>query len=349
MSIWPGYKQEGLSVKEENVVYYDVRQTPFKIYGFWNPQINFHRMPDEVAEKASGAVAALNTNSAGGRIRFCTDSRYVAIRIKHAPYNHGTPGISRQGHLGVDMYIKKDEKDIYHGSFMPPVDMEDNYEGILYIKEEGMHQVTLCMPYAKEVYDMQVGIEKGSVLEVHTPYKNEVPIVFYGSSITQGASASRPGNSYENFISRKLDCNYINLGFSGSAMGETVVAEYISGLSMSAFVMDYDHNAPNTEHLQKTHEQFYKIIRAKNPELPILLLTKPDVGLEEENQARRAVIIRTFLNARENGDKHIYFLDGYNLFPNNCRRDCTVDDCHPNDLGMYFIAERIAEVLREVL
>jgi hypothetical protein len=349
MSVWVGYKQEGLSVKEENIVYCDVRQAPFKIYGLWNPQINFHRMPEEVAKNTSEAVVTHNKSAAGGRVRFCTDSPYVAIRIKHAPYNWGAPGISRQGQIGVDMYIENDGIDVYYGSFMPPVDMEEGYEGVLYIKEQGIHQITLCMPYVKEIYDIQVGLEKCSVLEAHTPYKQENPVVFYGSSITQGISASRPGNSYENFISRKLDCNYVNLGFSGSAMGETAVAEYIAELSMSAFVMDYDHNAPDIEHLEKTHEPFYKIIREKNPTLPILLLTKPDAGLEEENQARRAVVKRTFLNARENGDKHVYFIDGYSFFSENCRKDCTVDGCHPNDLGMYFIAEGVSKVLENVL
>lgn len=349
MGIWEGYTQVGLSVKEKDVVFYDVRQMPFQIYGLCNPQINFHRMPDEVAERVSDAVALHNKSAAGGRIRFCTDSSYVAIRMKHAPYNYGAPGISRQGQIGVDMYVEKDGKDVYLGSFMPPVDMEEGYEGILHMHEQGMHQITLCMPYVKEIYDMQVGIKKGSVLEEHTPYKKEVPIVFYGSSITQGISASRPGNTYENFISRELDCNYVNLGFSGSAMGESEIAEYISGLSMSAFVMDYDHNAPDVMHLEKTHEPFFQIVREKNPNLPIILVTKPDAGLDEENLARRAVIQRTFLNARENGDEHVYFLNGYQLFPEHFHEDCTVDGCHPNDLGMFFMAEGIVKVLKELV
>lgn len=349
MSIWVGYTQEGLSVKEKDVIYYDIRQTPFKIYGFWNPQINFHRMPDEVAESVSDAVAVHNKSAAGGRIRFCTDSSYVAIRIKHASYNCGAPGISRQGQLGVDMYMEKDGKDVYFGSFMPPVDMEDGYEGVLYIEDVGVHQITLCMPYVKEVLKMEVGIEEGSVLKEHRPYGQETPIVFYGSSITQGVSASRPGNIYENFISRKLDCDYVDLGFAGSAMGETEIAEYISGLSMSAFVMDYDHNAPDITHLQKTHEPFFKIVRNKNPDLPIILVTRPDAELDEENKARRAVIKETYLNACKNGDQHVYFLEGTTFFSSACHSDCTVDGCHPNDLGMYFIAEKIAEVLKEVL
>ena len=349
MSIWVGYTQEGMAVKEEQVVYHDVRQAPFQIYGLWNPQINFHRIPDEIATKTSDAVVTHNKSAAGGRVRFCTDSPYITIRLKHAPYNYGAPGISRQGQVGIDMYIEQDGVDTYYGSFMPPVDMEEGYEGIIYIKEQGMHQVTLCMPYNKEVYDMQVGLKIGSVLESHMPYKQEKPIVFYGSSITQGISASRPGNSYENFISRDLDCNYINLGFSGSAMGETAMAEYIADLSMAAFVLDYDHNAPDIEHLKKTHEAFYKVIRAKNVTLPILLLTKPDAERDEENQERRAVIWNTYQNARENGDEHIYYLDGYDLFPKNYRKDCTVDGCHPNDMGMYFMAQGIGKILKDIL
>lgn len=348
MSVWIGYKQEGLAVKEENVVYHDVRQTPFKIYGLWNPKINFHRIPDEVAQNVSEAVVTHNKSAAGGRVRFCTDSSYIALRIKHAPYNLGAPGISRQGQLGVDMYIEKDGIDTYYGSFMPPVDMEESYEGMLYIKEQGLHQITLCMPYIKEAYELEVGLEHGSLLEACEPYKQEKPVVFYGSSITQGISASRPGNTYENFISRKLDCNYVNLGFAGSAMGEKAMAEYISDLAMSVFVLDYDHNAPDVEHLRKTHEPFYKIIREKNPELPILILTKPDGGLDIESQERRDIIKATFLNAYKNGDKHVYFIDGYSLFPENCRKDCTVDGCHPNDLGMYFMAEGISKVLEDV-
>ena len=81
MSIWVGYTQEGMAVKEEQVVYHDVRQAPFQIYGLWNPQINFHRIPDEIATKTSDAVVTHNKSAAGGRVRFCTDSPYITIRL----------------------------------------------------------------------------------------------------------------------------------------------------------------------------------------------------------------------------------------------------------------------------
>ena len=80
-------------------------------------------------------------------------------------------------------------------------------------------------------------------------YRIKKPVVYYGSSITQGGCASKPGSSYESILSRRFDCDYINLGFSGTAKGEDEIVDYIKGLEMSVFVMDYDHNAPTTEHL----------------------------------------------------------------------------------------------------
>ena len=76
-------------------------------------------------------------------------------------------------------------------------------------------------------------------------------------------------------ISRALDCDYVNLGFWGNAKGEEEMANYIATLKMSAFVYDYDYNAPSAEHLQATHEKMFKIIREKQPNLPIVILSAP--------------------------------------------------------------------------
>ena len=222
-------------------------------------------------------------------------------------------------------------------------------EDIKYFKNAEEREITVYMPMGTTVSEFEIGLKKGSTLSEHKGYKYKTPVVFYGSSITNGYAASRPGNMYEAFISRKLDCDFINLGFSGAAKGEPVLAEYIAGLKMSAFVMDYDHNAPNAEHLLNTHKAFFEIIRKKQPDLPVIFVTKPDAGLDEENQARREAILGTYMSARQSGDKNVYFIDGYSLFPDAARHDCTVDGCHPNDLGMYFMAERIGGVLSVVM
>ena len=69
---------------------------------------------------------------------------------------------------------------------------------------------------------------------------------------------------------------------------------------MRAFVCDYDHNAPDVGYLEATHESLFQTVREKQPELPILFLSKPDFsnGDEKENDARRSVIKKTCVNAR---------------------------------------------------
>lgn len=123
------------------------------------------------------------------------------------------------------------------------------------------------------------------------------------------------------------------------------MAEYIAGIEMCAFVFDYDYNAPNAEHLRNTHEKFFKIVREANPKLPIIMLSQHSDRIPEAEERRR-IIFDTYNNAVKNGDNNVYCIDGFTLFPN---RDCTVDGCHPTDLGFWFMAEKIGDVLAKIL
>ena len=193
-------------------------------------------------------------------------------------------------------------------------------------------------------------MDEGAKLESPTPYKYEKPIVFYGSSITQGGCASRPGTVYSAILSRKYDFDYINLGFSGCARGEKEMAEYIAGLDMSVFVYDYDHNAPSAEYLKQTHEPFFKIIREKHPDIPIICMTMPNPNPIWEPEKRKEVIKATVDNARARGDKNVYYIDmsGY-LEKHDVLNESIVDAAHPNDLGFYFMSLAVEEVLKNLL
>ena len=171
--------------------------------------------------------------------------------------------------------------------------------------------------------------------------------MFYGSSITQGGCASRPGNCYESRVSRALQADFINLGFSGSCRGEEEMAHYIKTLEMSAFVFDYDHNSRTPKYLGETHQKFFNIIREANPNVPILILSRPEPVLTGNAQISRDVIEKTCLDSRANGDENVYFLDGPALMK-IAGFDGTVDGCHPNDLGFYSMAEAIVEALKPV-
>jgi hypothetical protein len=177
-----------------------------------------------------------------------------------------------------------------------------------------------------------------------------LPIVFYGSSITQGGCASRPGNCYAHHVCRWLDAPMVNLGFSSNGLGQLEMAEYINSLDMSALVMDYDHNAPDFHHLEKTHERFFQAIRTAHPTLPVVFLSRPDFDFEAElNIRRRAVIRATYENAFRQGDRNVWFLDGERLFGTTDRDTCTVDTIHPNDLGFLRMAKCLHPVLVQAL
>ena len=134
------------------------------------------------------------------------------------------------------------------------------------------HTFTINFPLYHDVYELYVGLKEGSTILKAPDYSVKVPMVFYGSSVTQGGCASRPGTCYQAYLSRWFDADYINLGFSGNGKAEDEMIEYLAGLEMAAFVSDYDHNAPNAEHLLKTHEKLYREIRKKHPDLWALLL-----------------------------------------------------------------------------
>ena len=133
----------------------------------------------------------------------------------------------------------------------------------------------------------------------------------------------------------------LNFGFSGHGRGETNIAELLATIDASVFVLDYDHNAPDEEHLEKTHEPFFKILRNAHPEMPVVMVSRPDGSETPDGVARRKIIRRTYQNAREGGDANVYFVDGSTLFGKTNRDACTVDGCHPNDLGFLRMAEAI--------
>lgn len=339
------------SFDEKDIKMYDVRKPPFKVYGLNNYKEEkvFKRIPDAVAANTSEGVAQLYKNTAGGRVRFTTDSRYVAIKAC-MPFVCNMPHMPLTGTSGFDLYVDINGKDIFYKTFVPPIDMKDGYESIVYFPDNQKRDITINFPLYNNVDDLYIGLQENSVLQERNEYNYPVPILYYGSSITQGGCASRPGNSYQAIISRRLDCDYINLGFSGSARGESAIAGYMAGLDISVFVCDYDHNAPDTEHLYKTHGALYEKFRSKNEKLPIVLISRPDFDNNfKDSVKRRDIIYNTYINAVKSGDDNVYFIDGQSLFKDEGRDSCTVDGCHPNDLGFMRMADTIGAVLHKLI
>ena len=325
--------------------FYDIDEAPFRIYGVYRDGEKYRRLPPEVAETVNEGVLILHANTAGGRVRFVTDSTRIAVCV------WGDGGLPTEN----GAYMNKGSLDIYaDGRFVGVTRGGNDFPHTYYedikgeLSEKKERTFTIYMPNYGEIHKLYIGVLKGSVLKAAPDYEYEKPVLYYGSSITQGGCASRPGLTYESFIERMGGINYINLGFSGRAHGELTMADYISGLDISVFVMDYDHNARDPEDLRNTHEPFYKRVRERCPDLPIIMISMPKYDLMEKDYKRYLVIKETYENAVAAGDKNVYLIYGRDLLE-GIESDGLCDGCHPNDLGFKSMAEGIYPYLAKLL
>lgn len=346
------------SIDKKDIVFYNVCGEPFKVYGLIKPDEKydfFRRMPPEIADNMNNqGVSDLSRDTAGGRVSFKTDSSYIAI---HAFMHYVQLGehFPATGTAGFDLYEKVDGKETFVKTFIPPFnvrtekDIVNEYESLIELDGSAEREYVINFPLYSGVKELYIGIQEKAKLKSPGELGVKGRIVYYGSSITQGGCASRPGNTYQAMISRKIDCDYLNLGFSGSARAETQMAEYIAGLDMSAFVFDYDHNAPDVSTLRATHRPFFEIIRKANPKLPVIFVSRPDIQKKYDVDGRFEVIKETYDTAVENGDKNVYLIDGRKIMT-EIAGDCgTVDSVHPNDLGFYCMAKSIGKVLEQII
>lgn len=321
----------------------------FQLCGIFREDGRYRRMPASVASRVSEGVNELHTHTAGGRLRFCTTSSCVAICAKMSPIGK-MPHFALTGSAGFDLYERIDGQQIYLGTFVPPFDISDGFDSILELGSARMRELTIHFPLYSGVEQLYIGLEHDAELTQAPAYAYPKPVVYYGSSITQGGCASRPANAYSNRLSLMLDCDHVNLGFSGCAKAEDVITEYISGLDMSILVYDYDYNAPDPEYLERTHEKMFRRIRAAQPDLPIIMMSLPKIPPHSAGiQQQRLDIIRgTYENALAAGDRNVYLVTGAELMGESVEA-ATVDNCHPNDLGFYFMAEKLAPIIRSIL
>ena len=270
----------------EDVEWYSIRENPFSIHGIFYSEEErlFRRLPKGIADATNMGVSHLSKNTAGGRVRFMTDSPYIVVRMVE-PYESPFSHMTIAGKCGVSIFANEE----FVGTIFPSYEQIANadparcgngkivFDGIkhLYLINGEAYQVEIFLPLYSALNEMCIGLKKGCVLKKPKEYKHKRPILFYGSSITQGGCASKPGDDYINRLSRKLNFDYINLGFSGSAFAEPVMAKYLANQNPSVFVLDYDHNAPTIEHLVKTHFSLYKTVREVHPITPIIMMTMP--------------------------------------------------------------------------
>ena len=331
--------------ENQTLKFYDPTKPPFRLYGVYKEDGLYRRLPYSVAEATSPAVAGLSKRTSGGRLRFVVKgSSHIAIHVEGP--GEGIWDVSAiTGYHSFDMYRGTD-----YASVSRPGTAKTAHEHMFWANSNRETLITLNFPLSGMVSDLYIGLDEGAVVTPAPDHYLETPILFYGSSITQGMCASRPGLIYQNHLSRWLDFNYTNLGFSGAAKAEPAISAYVASLEPSIFVYDYDHNAKTPEYLEETHERMFLEFREKHPDTPVLFLSRPNRSTEGSVIYQRMKIVeKTYKNALARGDENVWFIPGNDLLSPELEGNYNVDGSHPNDLGFFSMANAIKPVLKEMI
>jgi len=338
--------------------WHDPRRAPMQIAGlaWFEREVLLRRLPAKPTHKLPEAVENLADQVPGAQIRFRSNTRLVAVRVKLRGVACNAT-IPATGQCGFDLYVGP-AGDQRFMSVTKYDHTRSEYENLLFERMRlpaRLLDFALNFPLGMAIDDIQVGLETGARVEAPAPFAVEGPVVIYGTSITHGACASRPGMAYPSILGRRLNVDVVNLGFGGSGKGEPEVARTIAEIpSPACLVLDYEANTSGLEHLRQTLPAFIAILRAAHPAVPILVATKIPVSHENFNDTQpERLRCRDYQKSvvddlRQRGDRHIHFLDVGALLGSDFAEG-TVDGVHPTTLGFKLMADVFEPCLRGLL
>lgn len=350
-------KVEAGAASQPALRWHSPKEAPFHLAGFaWFARDKvYRRMPLKPPAPLSQAVDELAWNTAGGQIRFQTDSPRLAVRVQLmglADMRH----MPATGQCGFDCYIGPPGHLRYFATTKYDLKKQD-YEIQLFDLPPGQtRNIVLNFPLYQGVKEVLVGLDPDAKILPPPAYDSPRRVVVYGTSITQGGCASRPGMAYTNILSRRFNLEFVNLGFSGAGKGEPGVAQAIATIENPAcFVLDHEGNVGDVAALQRTLPEFIRILRTAHPDVPILVLSRPRNGRETQIQEAidwrltcRDCLRKIVEEFQAKGDRLLFFHDGADLLGEDWD-ECTVDGAHPTDLGFLRMANGLTPVLKTVL
>lgn len=309
----------------------------------------------EIIHKINWHAAYLATNSAGINARFKTDSKKIKVKVELndlANMNH----MSALGQTGLDLYVYNEEYNefVFHGSTVYDAKNKEFEYEFGEFKDSKMRRYILNLPLYIGVKFVEVSFDDEATIEPDI-YENKNIIGIYGTSITQGGCVSRPGMLHTNLISRWLDMEILNYGFSGSAFLEKEMADAIGKLEKpEVFIIDAQANAGVDERMKNNLETFIDTYLTNNPNAKIILASRIRFAVDLYNEEKIELrdfydkFIEEMANKYKNKGFKFYFLDGSKVFKNHFT-EMTVDGIHPNDLGSMEMAKFYYEFIKNVL
>lgn len=298
------------------------------------------RLPQNAKDKMPKAVWARAIAPDGGRIRFTSDTSRLLIRAQAVQ----RPGKPCYFDACVDGTLTGTAR--LTGTQAVDLVLFEN-------KNRATRDVTIYLPNSSEVRVLAVGVDADARLERADGFALPQPIVCYGSSVLQGTGAAHPGSTYPATLARRLNLDFVNLGFGGAGKAEPEVVQLVASLDASCFVFDLGKSYGN-----QTIEPYARMldtVRAAHPATPIFCVT-PIYSTKEANEPEyldrseklRALMRQAATDRQKAGDKNIYVVEGLELF-SEADKDLFNDPLHPNDQGNERIADRLVSRVKEVL
>lgn len=316
----------------------------------FNSNQNYHRLDSSDRKLLIPRVKELATNSAGLSISFTTDAKTISLQWRLArwldQWNMTPLAVN-----GLDLYGLKDGKWSYVASARPT---GLNNSAVLVKNLDGqMRDYRLYLPLYTEISEVGVGVPTNATINKSAPPANQKRVVIYGSSITQGASASRPGMAYPSIMARSQNIEVINLGFSGSGTMETEIVDVLAKIPADVYILDCVAN-PSPQMIKDRAYGFVKKLRTLRPNTPIIMVEsifRETGNWDSQIGARTTQQNMEFRNAYQramgDSDKNLHYIFSKDLIGND--HEATIDGTHLTDVGFMRLAEAIGEEVKKVI
>ncbi len=361
---WDPRMAESKAVVDTNgVKWIDGKFLP--IEGRWtggNMAHYYCRLPDTLTTNVNAGVLGQRFNTAGMQFRFKTDSDFLVIKYTaKSRWYDGTPNQAGVNVHGWDIYAQDRAtgkwifRNTSHGSAKVQGDPKSRIKRVWWARGDAC---TINLPAYDGIESFSIGIAPKAKIEALPPRKSGVtkPVVFYGTSITHGASASRPGLGFVNLVGRTLDVPVCNLGFSGSGIMEYELADVIAKIDASCYVLDclwnmsYEKTALCQGYIPKgvlhNYEPFIRRLRELRPDVPIVMAEQCDVFMNKPNN-KDEYIRKLYDQLILEGWQKLYYLPKDKMYSGDL--EGTIDTCHPNDIGMVSMGGAFSEAVAKAL
>lgn len=346
---------QATTVQDSPRQWYDISLLDLEGQGWSDVKSRYDRLPAKALGVVREPVWNLAQNSAGLCARFVTDATVISARWSLRSENLAMNHMPATGVSGLDLYVRLDDGTWHWLSVGRPSTYPLNQQDLVNGLPDGRHEFLLYLPLYNGVESVQIGIPAESML-AKAPARDAghaKPICVYGTSITQGGCASRPGMAYPAILGRWLDRPVINLGFSGNGPMDPEVVALMAELDPALYLIDCLPNMDAAKVSERT-EPLVRTLRQAHPETPIVLVENITYqgairipGLREAYTSKNIELRRIFESLRSAGDTYLHLVPGENLLGQD--GEATVDGTHPNDLGFQRMAEVLLPVVRELV